>query len=176
MGGELETSGKANESINVNLPITGLLVVLLLVGQFNSLRRPLIILLTIPLGMIGVTAGLLLTGSYFGFMTLLGVVSLAGIVINNAIVLIDRIDIEIEQNGLPPERAVIEAAMRRLRPILLTTATTIGGLLPLWLGGGPLWEPMAIAIIFGLLFATALTLGVVPVLYSLFFRVGFKAR
>jgi multidrug efflux pump subunit AcrB len=173
MGGELETSGKANDSINVNLPITGLIVLLLLVGQFNSLRRPLIILLTIPLGMIGVTAGLLLTGSYFGFMTLLGVVSLAGIVINNAIVLIDRINIEIDQNGLPPDRAIVESAMRRLRPILLTTATTIGGLLPLWLGGGPLWEPMAIAIIFGLMFATVLTLGVVPVLYSLFFRVKF---
>jgi multidrug efflux pump subunit AcrB len=176
MGGELETSGEANESINVNLPITGLLVILLLVGQFNSLRRPLIILLTIPLGMIGVTSGLLMTGSYFGFMTLLGVVSLAGIVINNAIVLIDRINIEIEQNGLPPDRAIIEAAMRRLRPILLTTATTVGGLLPLWLGGGPMWEPMAIAIIFGLIFATVLTLGVVPVLYSLFFGVKFGEK
>ncbi|ABA90236.1 efflux pump, RND family, inner membrane protein [Syntrophotalea carbinolica DSM 2380] len=174
MGGELETSGKANESIAVNLPLTGLIVVLLLVGQFNSLRRPLIILLTIPLGMIGVTVGLLLTGSYFGFMTLLGVISLAGIVINNAIVLIDRIQIEIEQNGLPPAEAILESGMRRLRPILLTTGTTVGGLLPLWLGGGPLWETMAIAIIFGLLFATVLTLGVVPLLYSLFFRVSFK--
>jgi len=76
---------------------------------------------------------------------------------------------------LPPDRAIIEAAQQRLRPILLTTATTIGGLIPLWLGGGPMWEPMAIAIIFGLLFATALTLGVVPILYSLFFRVKFQA-
>jgi multidrug efflux pump subunit AcrB len=174
MGGELETSGKANDSINVNLPLTGLIILLLLVGQFNSLRRPLIILLTIPLGMIGVTIGLLVANSYFGFMTLLGVVSLAGIVVNNAIVLIDRIAIEREQNGLSPDLAVVEAAMRRLRPILLTTATTVGGLLPLWLGGGPLWEPMAIAIIFGLMFATVLTLGVVPVLYSLFFRVNFR--
>ena len=69
---------------------------------------------------------------------------------------------------------MIEAAQRRLRPILLTTITTMGGLLPLWLGGGPMWEPMAIAIIFGLMFSTLLTLGVVPVLYSLFFRVRFK--
>jgi multidrug efflux pump subunit AcrB len=68
---------------------------------------------------------------------------------------------------------VIEAAQRRLRPILLTTATTVGGLLPLWLGGGALWEAMAVAIIFGLIFATALTLGVVPILYSLFYRVRF---
>ena len=106
-------------------------------------------------------------------MTLLGIISLAGIVINNAIVLLDRIRIEQEENGLPADQAIIEAAQQRLRPILLTTATTVGGMLPLWLGGGPMWEPMAIAIIFGLLFATLLTLGVVPILYSLLFRVRF---
>ncbi|MEZ4601285.1 MAG: efflux RND transporter permease subunit [Syntrophotaleaceae bacterium] len=173
LGGEIETSGEANASIAVNLPLTGLLILLLLVAQFNSCRRPLIILLTIPLGMIGVTFGLLVTGSYFGFMTLLGIIALAGIVINNAIVLIDRINIEIEENGREPAEAIIESAQRRLRPILLTTGTTMGGLLPLWLGGGPMWEPMAITIIFGLAFATVLTLGLVPVLYSLFFRVRF---
>jgi multidrug efflux pump subunit AcrB len=107
-------------------------------------------------------------------MTLLGVISLSGIVINNAIVLIDRIRIEIEVNGLDTRQAIIESAQRRLRPILLTTATTVGGLLPLWLGGGPMWEPMAITIIFGLIFATALTLGFVPLLYSIFFRENFK--
>lgn len=112
--------------------------------------------------------------SYFGFMTLLGIISLAGIVINNAIVLIDRIGIEMEENGYPPPKAGLEAAQRRLRPILLTTATTVGGLLPLWLGGGAMWEPMAIAIIFGLLFATVLTLGFVPVAYSLFYGVDFR--
>ena len=81
--------------------------------------------------------------------------------------------IEIEENELSPADAVLESAQRRLRPILLTTATTIGGLIPLWLGGGPMWEPMAVSIIFGLLFATMLTLGVVPILYSLFYRVSF---
>lgn len=174
LGGEIETSGKANTSIAVNLPLTALLILLLLVGQFNSLRRPLIILLTIPLGMIGVTFGLLVTGSYFGFMTLLGIIALCGIVINNAIVLIDRINIEIE-SGHDPASAILESAQRRLRPILLTTATTMGGLVPLWLSGGPMWEPMAISIIFGLLFATILTLGLVPVLYSLFFRINFRS-
>ena len=69
---------------------------------------------------------------------------------------------------------MVESAQRRLRPILLTTFTTLGGLLPLYLGGGPMWEPMAVTIMFGLVFATVLTLGVVPVLYSLFFRVGFR--
>jgi multidrug efflux pump subunit AcrB len=107
-------------------------------------------------------------------MTFLGVISLAGIVINNAIVLLDRIRIEIEENGLDPQRAVVEAAQRRLRPILLTTVTTMGGLTPLLISGGGMWETMALAIMFGLLFATGLTLGLVPVLYSLFFRVKYR--
>jgi multidrug efflux pump subunit AcrB len=174
LGGEIETSGEANQSIMEKLPVAGLIILLLLVGQFNSIRKTAIVLLTIPMGIIGVVAGLLAAGSYFGFMTLLGIISLSGIVINNAIVLLDRIRIEIEAHGLPPQRAILESAQRRLRPILLTTATTAGGLLPLWFGGGPMWEPMAIAIIFGLIFATFLTLGMVPVLYSLFFRVNFK--
>ncbi len=156
------------------MPIGGLIILLLLVVQFNSVRRTAIILLTIPLGLIGVVIGLLVAKSYFGFMTLLGIIALAGIVINNAIVLIDRIGFEREQNGLEPARAIIEAAQRRFRPILLTTATTVAGLLPLWFGGGPMYEPMAITIIFGLIFATLLTLGLVPILYSLFFRVSFK--
>ena len=173
IGGEDEASEEANASIAAQLPIAGLIIILLLVGQFNSVRRPLIILITIPLGMIGVIVGLLVMRSYFGFMTLLGVVSLAGIVINNAIVLIDRIEIEIHENGLTPAQAIVESAQRRLRPILLTTVTTLGGLVPLYLGGGIMYQPMAVAIMFGLVFATALTLGVVPVLYALFFRVRF---
>ncbi|MDA8016760.1 MAG: efflux RND transporter permease subunit [Thermoanaerobaculia bacterium] len=171
LGGELESSGEANASIGEKLPIAGMIILLLLVTQFNSIRRPAIILITIPLGLIGVVAGLLLARSYFGFMTLLGIISLAGIVINNAIVLLDRIRIEIDEVGRPPYEAVLEATQQRLRPILLTTCTTIGGMIPLWLGGGAMWEPMAISIIFGLAFATALTLGVVPVLYAVFFRV-----
>jgi multidrug efflux pump subunit AcrB len=174
LGGEIESSVKSQQSIGAQVPIAVMVIVLLLVGQFNSLRKSLIILLTIPLGLIGVFYGLMIARSYFGFMTLLGIVSLAGIVINNAIVLLDRIRIEIDDNGLAPSAAIVEAAQRRLRPILLTTATTIGGLLPLWVGGGPMWSSMAIAIIFGLAFATVLTLGVVPVLYSLFYRVSFR--
>jgi multidrug efflux pump subunit AcrB len=172
-GGELENSEKANQSIAEKLPIAGFIIVMLLVVQFNSIRRPLIILAAIPLGLIGVTVGLLVLDSYFGFMTLLGIISLAGIVINNAIVLIDRIKLE-RESGMEPARAVVEAAQRRLRPILLTTATTVGGLLPLYFGGGPMWEPMAIAIMFGLVFSTALTLGVVPILYSVLFGVSYR--
>jgi len=174
LGGEDEASAEANASIGAQLPVAFMLIVLLLVAQFNSIRKPLIILLTIPLGLIGVVIGLLVLRSSFGFMTMLGLISLAGIVINNAIVLLDRIQIEIVDNGLPEPLAVIESAQRRLRPIVLTTFTTLGGMIPLYLSGGPLFESMAAAIMVGLVFATALTLGVVPVLYSLFFRVSFK--
>jgi multidrug efflux pump subunit AcrB len=174
LGGEAETSEQANASIMAKLPIAGLIIILLLVSQFNSIRKPLIILITIPMGIIGVVIGLLVARSFFGFMTLLGIIALSGIVINNAIVLLDRIRIEIEDHGRPANEAVIEAAQRRVRPILLTTITTMGGLVPLWFGGGPMWEPMAVSIIFGLAFATVLTLGFVPVLYSLFYRVSFR--
>lgn len=173
-GGEVESSLTATLSIVEKLPIGGLAILLLLVVQFNSLRRPLIILATIPLSLIGVILGLTVTGSHFGIMTFLGVVSLAGIVINNAIVLIDRIDLEIRE-GATPQAAILEAGRRRLRPVVMSTLTTSGGLLPLWLGGGLLWAPMAIAIIFGLLAAALITLCVVPVLYSLLMRVPFGA-
>jgi len=174
VGGELESSREANASIADKLPIAGLIIVFLLVLQFNAIRKTGIVLVAIPLALIGVVGGLLIMRSYFGFMTLLGIIALAGIVINNAIVLLDRIRLEIQENRLEPARAVIESAQRRLRPILLTTGTTVGGLIPLWLGGGVMYRPMAIAIIFGLIFATALTLGVVPILYSILFRVGFQ--
>ena len=173
LGGEAEESGKSQQSIAVKLPIAGLIIVMLLVMQFNSIRKPVIILLTIPLGLMGVVIGLLSAGSYFGFMTLLGIISLSGIVINNAIVLLECIKLEMDENGLVPQQAIVVAAQRRLRPILLTTATTVLGLIPLWINGGAMWEPMAIAIIFGLLFATLLTLCIVPVLYAVFFGVNY---
>ena len=173
IGGEAELSIAANRSIIEKLPIGALVITLLLVGQFNSIRRAAIILLTIPLGLVGVVAGLLITGLPFGFMALLGTISLAGIVVNNAIVIIDRIGIESDRYGLDPRRALVGAVQRRFRPILLTTVTTVAGLVPLWVGGGPLWAPMVVPIIFGLLFASVLTLGAVPILYAAFFRVRF---
>jgi multidrug efflux pump len=173
LGGMDKASNEGNQSINEKLPLAGFIILMLLVGQFNGVRKPLIILTTIPLALIGVVLGLLIARSYFGFMTLLGVVSLAGIVINNGIVLLDRIRIEIEDNGLTPQRAIIQAAQERLRPILLTTVTTMGGLIPLWMAGG-MYEPMAIVIIFGLAFSTLLTLGFVPLFYATLFRVKFK--
>ncbi len=171
LGGEAESSGKANQSIAEKLPIAGFIILLLLVGQFNSFRKCFIVLTTIPLAVIGVVAGLLVAQSFMGFITLLGIISLAGIVINNAIVLLERIQQEQTENGLSPYESIIEAAQRRFRPIMLTTATTVFGMLPLYLGGGEMWEPLAVAIMAGLLFSTVLTLGVIPVLYSLLYRV-----
>lgn len=171
LGGEAESSGKANQSIAEKLPIAVLIIVLLLISQFNSIRKATVILMTIPLGLIGVVAGLLVGQSFFGFMTLLGIVSLAGIVINNAIVLLERIKLEIEDNGLAHFDAIIVAAQKRARPILLTTATTVFGLIPLYLGGGEMWEPMALAIMGGLLVSTILTLCVIPVIYAVLFGV-----
>ena len=174
LGGEAEESSEGMNAVMEKLPLSGFIILLLLVGQFNSMRKATIVLLTIPLGLIGVTSGLLITNSYYGFMTFLGVISLAGIVINNAIVLLDRIKIELEEKKRSHTDAILFAAKQRFRPILLTTATTSLGLLPLWLGGGIMFEPMAIAILFGLLFATTITLIFVPVLYKMFFKVSYK--
>ncbi len=170
LGGESESSGDANQSIQDKLGIAVVIILVLLVGQFNSIRKAGIVLSTIPLALIGVILGLLLFNSYVGFMTLLGIISLAGIVINNAIVLLERIQIELDA-GLAPFVAIIQASKQRARPILLTTATTVLGMLPLYLGGGAMWEPMAIAIMVGLLISTLLTLCIVPVMYATLYRV-----
>ncbi len=172
LGGESEQSGEAMGAVGAKLPLAGFIILLLLILQFNSFRKTGIVLATIPLGLIGVILGLLIFQSFFGFMAFLGVISLAGIVINNAIVLIDRIKIEMEELNKAPYEAIIAAAQQRFRPILLTTFTTTLGLIPLYLGGGAMWEPMAVSIMIGLLFATVITLLFVPVLYKVLFRIS----
>ncbi len=174
LAGEAAESDIANKSISEKLPIAGLIIILLLVLQFNSFRKPLILFTIVPLTIIGVVLGLRLTGASFGFMTLLGVISLSGIVINNANVLMDKIRLEIEELKSEPQKAIISASQTRLRPIFLTTLTTVGGLIPLWLGGGPLWESMSVSLIFGLSFATLITLIVVPLMYSILYRIKFN--
>jgi multidrug efflux pump subunit AcrB len=172
-GGEFEKSREANQSIIAGLPLAFGLILLVLVYQFNSIRRPMIIALSIPPMIIGISIGLLLTNAPFGFMAMLGMISLTGIIVNNAIMLIDRVEIEKERGQNPPD-AVVIASQRRLRPILMTTLTTMVGLIPLSIQGGEMWRPMANTLIFGLAFATILTLGLCPVLYSVLFRIGFK--
>ncbi len=144
------------------------LVFMILAAQFESLRHPFVIILTVPLALIGVTIGLLLTGQSFNIMSLIGLVVLVGIVVNDAIVKVDFINQE-RGRGTPLREAILLAGRKRLRPILMTTITTVLGLLPMAIGfgdGAELRRPLAIAIIFGLSFATILTLIVVPVLYQ----------
>lgn len=174
LGGDDKNTAENMGAVIAYLPLSGFLILLLLVIQFNSFRKTIMVVSTIPLGVIGVVIGLIVLRSYFGFMAFLGVISLAGIVINNAIVLIDRIEIEINELKRTPQDAVIAACLQRFRPILLTTFTTSLGLLPLYLGGGLMWEPMAASIMIGLLFGTIITLVFIPALYSVFYKVNYK--
>jgi multidrug efflux pump subunit AcrB len=160
-GGDAEGSNDANDAILTTAPIGILLLLFFLLLQFNSFGRVGIILLTVPLAMVGVFPGLVLSGSPFGFQSLLGVIALVGIVVNNAIVLLDVIDRKLDE-GKSIRDAVRMAVEQRTRPILLTTATTVAGLLPLAFSSSTLWPPMAWAIISGLLASTVLTLLVVP--------------
>jgi len=174
IGGTTEMSNKQSNALGEKLPFAGLFILLLLVGQFNSIKKAIIILLTIPLGILGVAVGLIVGHQNFGFFAIIGLVSLSGVVVNNAIVLLDQIDVEIKENSVDPANAVVISALSRFRPILLTTVTTLCGLLPLWLFGGSMWKPMSVSLIFGLIFATILTLGIIPVLYAIFFKVEYK--
>jgi len=171
IGGAAAEAGDANSALYSALPIGILLLLVFLLLQFNSFRLVAIVLVTVPLAAIGVVPGLLLAGQAFSFTALLGVVALVGIVVNNAIVLIDVAERE-RAAGEEIDRAVENAVARRTRPILMTTATTIVGLMPLTLTQSTLWPPLAWAIISGLVSSTALTLLVVPVLYRLAVRIG----
>lgn len=174
-GGEDEDTNDNLGAIVDWLPLSFSIILLLLVLQFNSIRRSLIVVVAIPLGFIGVVIGWYVGQSFVSFFGILGVIALAGIVINNAIILIDRIDVEKKEDpSLSMQNAVMKGANQRFRPIILTTLTTSLGMLPLLISGGLLWQPLALAIIFGLFFGTVITLLFVPVLYSIFFKIRFK--
>ncbi|MGJ8533541.1 MAG: efflux RND transporter permease subunit [Alphaproteobacteria bacterium] len=164
--GIVTDSADGKAALAANVPLALALVTILLVGQFNSLRRATAVLATIPLIIIGVAMGLHLMRADFGFMPILGLLSLAGIIINNAIVLIDRIDLELK-SGTSGMDAIINASVVRLRPIIMTTITTILGLMPLIIARDPLFYGMASIMAWGLAVGTVLTLGVVPVLFSI---------
>ncbi len=166
IGGAAAEAGNANSALFSALPIGLLLLLVFLLWQFNSFRLVGIVLVTVPLAAVGVVPGLLLTGQSFSFTAILGVVALVGIVVNNAIVLIDVAE-RGRADGQPLDQAIEDAVVRRTRPILMTTATTVVGLAPLTLTQSTLWPPMAWAIISGLIASTALTLLVIPVLYRL---------
>ncbi len=168
LGGEIEDSAQANDALLQYLPHALVAMLLLFVWQFNSFRKLLIVVASVPFALIGVSLALLVSGYPFGFMATFGLLSLAGIIVNNAVLLLERIDVEREQ-GLAVREAVISAAIKRLRPIVMTKLTCIIGLVPLMLFAGPLWKGMAITIMGGLGLGTLVTLGLIPVLYWLLF-------
>ncbi|MEE4297636.1 MAG: efflux RND transporter permease subunit [Wenzhouxiangella sp.] len=175
IGGAASEAGDANEAVFTALPIGVLLLLIFLMWQFNSFRLVTIVLATVPLAAVGVVPGLMLAGQPFNFTAMLGVIALVGIVVNNAIVLIDVAERD-RSEGASLADAVQQAVQRRTRPIVLTTLTTIVGLLPLTMTQSTLWPPMAWAIISGLVSSTALTLLVIPVLYRLAMRFQWKDR
>jgi multidrug efflux pump subunit AcrB len=166
IGGESESRNEAFSSIGQLSIIVVMIIYILMAMQFYSLSIPLLILSTVYLAAGGAVLGLFLTGSPIGFMALMGMISLSGIVVRNGIVLIEFIE-QAEQRGVALKEAVVQGGRARLRPILLTTMTAIGGMLPMAVMGGSMWRPMAVCIISGLLVSTVLTLIVVP---SLFYK------
>ena len=187
VGGEQEETFRSQKSMSKALGISLLLIVMCLVVQYNSFVKPLVILLTIPMAATGAFLGLFVTGYPLGFMAMLGLLSLAGIVLNDAIVLIEFLEALVKEKldkgkglaesgerscaglSVPSFRdCVARAGQMRMLPIMLTTLTTVGGLIPLAFFGGPLWAPMASVIIFGLMLATLLTLIIIPTVFVVF--------
>ncbi len=167
--GESEDSNEAQSILFQQLPISMILIALVIVGLFNAFRPPFIILLILPLSFIGVSLGLLITGKTFGFLALLGALSLIGMLIKNAIVLLDQIGVEIRE-GKEPYEAVIHSCISRMRPVMMASMTTVLAMIPLVSDG--FFDSMAVAIMFGLTFATVLTLIIVPLLYVIMYRIS----
>jgi multidrug efflux pump subunit AcrB len=168
VGGTVEDSAKAEASVFAVFPIMLLLMLTILMVQLQSFQRLFLVLATAPLALIGVAAALLVSGAPMGFVAMLGIVSLIGMVIRNSVILIDQIETEIA-NGRPAWDAVVVATEHRLRPILLTAAAAILGMIPI--APTVFWGPMAYAVIGGLMVATLLTLVFLPALYVAWFRI-----
>lgn len=167
-GGEAEDSSDSQANLAKSIPIYFGMMILVVIFLFNAFRQPLIIWLTVPLSIIGVTAGLLLLKQPFGFMALLGLMSLSGMLIKNAIVLIDQIDLNIK-DGMEGLEAIIESGVSRMQPVMMAALTTMMGMIPLFQDA--FFVAMAVTIVFGLGFATVLTLVFVPVLYATLFKI-----
>lgn len=167
-GGEFEDSSRAQAALAKALPAFVLIMVLIVLMLFNSLRITLMIWLAVPLALLGIVVGLLVFDQPFGFMALLGALSLAGMLVKNSIVLVDEI-LNLKKGGMESWQAIVDASVSRVRPVSMAALTTVLGLLPLITD--VFFGAMAVTIVVGLLFATILTLFVIPVLYATFFKV-----
>ncbi|WP_213882344.1 efflux RND transporter permease subunit [Vibrio crassostreae] len=170
-GGEYESQQKATNNLMGSLPMGYLIMFLITVLLFNTIRQPLAIWLTVPLALIGVSAGLLLMNIPFSFTALLGLLSLSGMIVKNGIVLVEQINIETDQ-GSNLSHAIVDASVSRVRPVCMAAITTMLGMVPLVFDA--FFQSMAVTIIFGLGFATLLTLIVLPVIYALLYRVSYR--
>lgn len=166
--GEYKESAEAQAPLAATFPICLLGMFVITVWLFNSVRRPLIIFMCVPLSIIGVTSALLLTGMPFGFMSILGFLGLSGMLIKNAVVLIDEIELQLKR-GVEPYKAVLDSSVSRMRPVIMAAGTTILGMAPLL--ADALYSGMAVTIMGGLFAATFLTLIIVPVTYTLVYRI-----
>lgn len=166
--GESELKSDALKEILSFLPLAAGIIILILLLLFNDYRRPLIILLCLPMSVIGIVPGLLITGQPFSFIAIVGVIGLSGMIIKNAIVLLDEIQVRLK-DAQSPYHAVLNATVSRVRPVIMASLTTILGMIPLLTD--PMYASMAVAIISGLLIGTLVTLVFVPILYSVFFGV-----
>lgn len=171
-GGSVEESGKGSASVAAGIPIFLLVVITILMIQLQSVSRVIMVLLTAPLGLIGIALFLLIFNQPFGFMALLGTIALFGMIMRNSIILVDQIEQDLA-SGKPRRLAIVEATVRRFRPIVLTAAAAVLAMIPL--SRNDFFGPMAVAIMGGLLVATALTLLFLPALYAAWHRVGKSA-
>lgn len=167
-GGSIEESAKANASLAAVFPVMIIVMLTLLMIQLQSFSRLALVLASGALGLIGAAAALLIAHRPFGFVALLGLIALAGMIMRNTVILVDQIDYDI-RDGATPHRAIVEATLRRARPVVLTALAAVLGMIPL--AESVFWGPMAVTIMGGLLVATVLTLLVVPALYATWFRV-----
>jgi len=169
VGGAVEESDKANQALAAVAPVMLITILAILMLQLQSFSLMWMVLLTAPLGLVGVVPALLLTQAPLGFVAILGVIALCGMIMRNSVILVDQVNAE-KAEGRDPWSAVVEAAVHRTRPVALTAAATVLAMIPLT--RSVFWGPMAIAIMGGLTVATVLTIFFVPALYAAWFRIG----
>ena len=171
--GEYLASTQSKQYLFKNVPVAIVLVIAILVALFADFRKPLMILLCLPLAIIGIVAGMLLAGKDFGFVAIVGALGLVGMMIKNGVVLVDEVNIQI-QSGKEPFMALLDASSSRLRPVLLAAMTTILGMIPLV--NDDMFGALAVTIMGGLFVGTIITLVILPVLYALFYRIRYKIQ
>lgn len=171
--GEYKASNQSSEYLFKNFPLAIILMIAILIMLFKDYKKPLIIFCCIPLLLIGVVFGMLVSGKTFGFVAIVGILGLIGMIIKNGIVLMDEITLQLNA-GVEPLKALLDSSSSRFRPVMMASMTTILGMIPLL--GDDLFGPLAVTIMSGLLVGTLITLLIIPILYSLFFKIKIAGK